>query len=96
VRVVRAVRAQFVRGDHRDDLIFATVVPSATFRSLMRTADLRADDDIVGRDDAGEDQFGGRPAHVHIGGRAGADQDHEEARARTRFISNTCIKQVFD
>ena len=53
------------------------------------SGDLRADDDVVGGDDAGEHELGGRAAEVAIGRVAGAAEDEQdEERSKTFHVKH--------
>ena len=74
VRVVRAVGPQLVGHDEGQDLILRDDVAFLHAQLADLAADLRADDDVVGRDEAGEGQRGRAGPEDEVD--AGADDEH--------------------
>ena len=95
--VERLLLLELARVEHRQQLVGLHHV--ALFHEELRDAagDLRADDDVVGGDDAGEDE-GNRPraAVPVVAGAGDEDQQDERANDALHVDSNDCIKQTFD
>jgi hypothetical protein len=82
VLVIGDVGSKLVGRDHGHELALADDVSLVDEELPDLARDLRADDHVVGRDDAGEGQAGRAAVHVPEGGVAGAaehQQDEERA-----------------
>ena len=107
LRVVGGVGLQLVGRDHRDQLILLDGVAFLDQQLRDLPGDLRADDDVVGGDDAGEGQRGGRALGVAIERQGAGDEDDEDdetagtghtgiTNAEGVNETNNCIKQMFE
>ena len=101
LRVIRGVCLELVWLQNRDELVFLDIV--ALFDEELRNlpANLGADDDVVGRYDAGERQRRGRAIDVRVGpvarcGGKGNDEERSKSFHTVRLSSNKCIKHLFE
>ena len=92
VRVELAFLPELVERQHRDELVLVDGLALVDEQLLDPPADLRADDDFVGRDDAGEDQRRGRAIVVPDAGGDTCDQQDENEKA----AQHECDKQLYE
>jgi hypothetical protein len=91
VCVIRALLLQLVRLDHSHHLILLHDVAFVDEDLADLTGDLRADNDVVGRDDAGQDQRGRRPLRVVVSADRRGDHEHQEHCAANAFhVGSRC------
>ena len=90
-RVVRDVGRELVWRDHPEHLVALDRVPFHDPQLANLSGDLRADDDVVGRDDPGEHERG-RPAPDDVGGNASARKNQktkwQESLSHGRHLSS--------
>src|SRR5437667_653517 len=98
MRVVRGIGPQLVRCNHREQLIPGDGIALADTQLADLSGDLRADDDVVRRDDTGQHEDGRRGAQVGVGAAGGGrqHQEDEQPSGLGHAVSNTCIKHLFD
>ncbi len=87
-----AFLAELVERHHRDDLVLVDGFAFVHEQLLDPPADLRADDDFVCGDDAGEDQRRGRAIVVPDAGGDTCDQQDEYEKA----AQHGCDKQLYE
>ena len=106
LRVVGGVGPELVRRNHGNPLILLDQVAFVHQQLRDLAADLRADDHVVGRDDAGEHERGGRRVEVGVERGTAADEQDEDDDPAYAFhggefgtlgrVSNSCIKHLFE
>src|SRR5205085_267007 len=96
--VVRGVRPQLIGSRDGDELAFLDVVTLVDQETAELPGYLRADNHVVGRDDAGQHQRRRRVIQVGIDTPGeGADQNKNKRKAQAfRGHSNNCMKQMFE
>ena len=92
VRVELAFLPELVEREHRDELVLVDGIALVDQQLLEPPADLRADDDFVGGDDAGQDQRRGRAVVVPDAG--GDTRDQEDENEKT--ANHVCDKQLYE
>jgi hypothetical protein len=83
VGVVRRIGTQFVGRNHGDELIFLDDIALRDQELPDLPADLRADDDVIGRDDARQHKGGRGAAREHVGADTGGDHEQEQEADRS-------------
>ena len=96
-RVERLLLFELAPVEHADHLTGLDLVAFLDGELLDAPGNLRADDHVVGGDDAGEDQGHRSRAEVPVV-RATGNEDGENQRSDDAFHveSNNCIKQLFE
>ena len=83
--VVGLVGLKLAGVNHRQALVLLDLVAFLDQELRNQPGDLRADDDVVGRDDTGQHERRRRPVEVGVEPGAGAEHDDEHEEAADAF-----------